>query len=197
MSALISYTFKNADVRVITRDGEPWFYAADVCRVLGIRNATDALESLDSDEKITLGNSDGNPRAGIPHYNNIVSESGLYALIFKSRKPQAKEFSRWVRKEVLPSIRKTGGYQSKPVKLPTYGELARMVLEQEEKLGIAGDIFHAVLPTTEYGSVAPNGQPRVGIRRAAFVAAKNRLNEAAQLLMRSAQMELTLAEGRE
>ena len=63
------------------------------------------------DEKITVANPDGNPRAGIPHEYTMVSESGLYALIFRSRKPEAKAFSKWVRAEVLPTIRKTGRYE--------------------------------------------------------------------------------------
>jgi len=77
-------------------------------------------------------------------------------------------------------------------RLPSYGDLARMVIELESKLGIAGDIFHKVLPTTAYGEPGPNGQPRIGIRRAAFVAAKNRITEAAHLLQLSAQLELQL-----
>lgn len=102
------------NVRVVMRGGEPWFVARDVCAILEIANSRDALSSLEEDEKITVANPDGNPRAGIPHEFNVVSESGLYALVFKSRKPEAKRFRKWVTSEVLPSIRKTGGYGKIP-----------------------------------------------------------------------------------
>lgn len=104
------FDFQEQPVRVIDREGSPWFVAADVCRVLEIANPSDALRSFDDDEKITLANTEGNPRAGIPHQMAVVSESGLYALVFKSRKPQAKAFRKWVTAEVLPAIRQSGGY---------------------------------------------------------------------------------------
>lgn len=94
----------------LNENGEPWFVAGDVCRVLGLDNVTEALRPLDEDEKITIRNSEGNPRAGIPHQYALISESGLYALVFRSRKPQARSFSKWVRAEVLPSLRRNGSY---------------------------------------------------------------------------------------
>ena len=112
MNEIMPFMFGESVVRVITdENGEPWFVAKDVCRVLGLENNRDAVSSLDEDEKITVANPDGNPRAGIPHRYVVISESGLYALVFRSRKPQAREFSRWVRKEVLPALRKTGRYE--------------------------------------------------------------------------------------
>ena len=97
-------------VRVVMKDGEPWFVAKDVCECLELDNVTEALRGLDDDEKITLSNPEGNPRAGIPHQMNVVSEAGLYSLILRSRKPEAKAFKRWITHEVLPSIRRTGQY---------------------------------------------------------------------------------------
>ena len=67
----------------LNENGEPWFVAGDVCRVLGLDNVTEALRPLDEDEKITIRNSEGNPRAGIPHQYALISESGLYALIWE------------------------------------------------------------------------------------------------------------------
>ena len=101
-------------VRVVIHNGEPWFIAKDLCECLGLENISEALRGLDEDEKITLSNPDGNPRAGIPHQMNVVSESGLYSLVIRSRKPEAKAFKRWVTHEVLPSIRKTGQYGGIP-----------------------------------------------------------------------------------
>jgi prophage antirepressor-like protein len=121
MDGLTLFTSKEVfKVRIVMRDGEPWFVAKDVCDILGLANVTRALESLDDDEKITLEsgefsgvtltNSKGHSGEGGARFLNIVSEPGLYRLIFKSRKPVAKAFKRWVTHEVLPSIRKTGSY---------------------------------------------------------------------------------------
>jgi len=92
-------------VRTVTIDGEPWFVAADVCAALDISNTTVATERLDSDErsKLNLG------RRG---ETNVVSESGLYTLVMASRKKNAHVFKRWVTHEVLPSIRRHGGYMT-------------------------------------------------------------------------------------
>jgi prophage antirepressor-like protein len=97
-------------VRVIIRDGAPWFVAADVCKVLGLTNPSKAVDGLDADEVAahTLTNSEGT--SGNPNVN-IISESGLYALIFRSRKPAAVRFRKWVTQDVLPALRKTGGYK--------------------------------------------------------------------------------------
>ena len=112
MSNITPFAFGDNLVRSMTdENGNPWFVAKDVCRVLCIENNRDAISTLDEDEKITVANPDGNPRAGIPHQYVLISESGLYALVFRSRKPEAKAFSKWVRSEVLPTLRKTGKYE--------------------------------------------------------------------------------------
>lgn len=102
------FEFKGAALRTLTdENGEPWFVAKDVCDILGI-DTNHLGESLDSDEMNTLRITEGNTR-GNPN-KTIISEPGLYRLVMKSRKPEAKEFQRWVTHEVLPQIRKTGGY---------------------------------------------------------------------------------------
>lgn len=83
-------------IRIIERDGDPWWVAKDICDVLELGNITEATRGLDEDEKITLSNPDGNPRAGIPHTLNLINEPGLYSLILRSRKPEAKAFKRWI-----------------------------------------------------------------------------------------------------
>jgi prophage antirepressor-like protein len=103
---LTTFDFNSMAVRVMDREGQPWFVAADVCRVLELVNVTEATRSLDSDElDSVILNSGEQGRKTL-----IISESGLYALIFKSRKAQAKVFRKWVTSEVLPAIRRTGGY---------------------------------------------------------------------------------------
>ena len=94
-------------VRVVEHNGEPWFVAKDVCEVLGLGNVTEALRGLDEDEKgyfkflkEPLRKAESNLL--------IISESGLYALVFRSHKPEARAFSKWVRGDVLPTYRQKG-----------------------------------------------------------------------------------------
>lgn len=99
--------FQNDDfgtIRTVILDGEPWFVAADVCKILEHRNPTIAMNGLEDFEKtkLNLGLQGGN--------TNIISESGFYTLVLRSRKSIAKPFRIWVTSEVLPSIRKTGRY---------------------------------------------------------------------------------------
>lgn len=103
-----TFNFHSASVRTLTDENdEPWFVAKDVCDILGLENSRKATAELDSDEKNTVTISDGIP--GNPN-KTIISEPGLYKLIMRSRKPEAKEFQRWVTHEVLPTIRKHGIY---------------------------------------------------------------------------------------
>ena len=110
-SEIQTFDFKSAPVRVLDRSGQTWFVAADVCRALDISNHRDAVQALDDDEKDGVGISDA---IGRSQSTLCVSESGLYALIFKSRKPEAKAFRKWVTSEVLPAIRNTGGFSVLP-----------------------------------------------------------------------------------
>ena len=107
-SSVTPFDFRGHSVRAVTIDGEPWFVAADVCRVLGVTNTTQAMQALDEDERSMFN-------IGRQGSANLVNESGLYTLILRSRdavkkgsKPHA--FRKWVTAEVLPLIRKTGAY---------------------------------------------------------------------------------------
>ena len=116
-------------VRVVGTPDQPWFVAKDVCAALGIANYRDAVESLDDDEKgVALTDTLGGAQEMV-----TVNESGLYALIFRSRKDQARLFRKWVTSEVLPVYRKTGQYQAPAaLPLPQYPDLAhRQILIQE------------------------------------------------------------------
>lgn len=101
------------EIRAVLIDGEPWFFATDVCTGLGISNATNAMKRLDDDE-VALYSVKGLSRGN--EAGNFVSEHGLYHLILGSRKKEAREFKRWVTHEVLPSIRKHGVYMTPEVK---------------------------------------------------------------------------------
>lgn len=116
LSTLKEFTFNpnNQPIRVEIRDNEPWFVAKDVCDALSLTNITETLSRLDDDEKLTsvvLNSGQGRQMW-------LVNESGLYNLIFQSRKPEAKAFRKWVTSEVLPTLRKTGRYE-----LPKRGSL--------------------------------------------------------------------------
>ena len=106
MNDIQVFDFEDNAVRVVDIDGEPWFVAADVARVLDFRDAYNATRVLDDDEK-------GTHNVSTPSGDqemNVINESGLYHLVLVSRKPEAKKFRKWVTAEVLPSIRKTGAY---------------------------------------------------------------------------------------
>ena len=101
-------------LRSITKDSEPWFVATDICKALSITNAAQAVQALDDDQR---GISSIDTPGGIQRLL-IVSESGLYALVLRSRKKEAKAFRKWVTSVVLPSLRRDGVYiagQEKPI----------------------------------------------------------------------------------
>lgn len=108
---LIPFTYKNSTLRIVEIDSQPWFVAKDVCGILGLTNMYSSLAALDEDEKAlhTMEGSSGTREMV------IVSEPGIYSLILRSRKPEAKAFKRWVTHEVLPSIRRHGMYATESV----------------------------------------------------------------------------------
>ncbi len=125
MSNLINLSFETSQqIRIIDQNGEFWFVANDVCNILEIQNVTQALQSLDDDEKSKL-DTKSSPmfNIGLNHRVkeiNIINESGLYTLILRSRKAMEKgtvqhKFRKWVTSEVLPTIRKTGTYTTPTV----------------------------------------------------------------------------------
>lgn len=103
MNEMQVFKYEDNEVRTVERNGEVWWVLADVCRVLDIKNPTDVRKRLDEDERARFN-------LGRQGEANIISESGLYKVILRSDKPEAKKFTRWVTHEVLPTIRRTGGY---------------------------------------------------------------------------------------
>src|SRR5690606_14287070 len=97
--------FNGKELRVIEKDNDIWFVAKDVCDILEIKNPSDALKRLDGDERARFN-------LGRQGETNVVNEYGLYSLVLGSRKPEAKEFKRWITHEVIPSIRKHGAYMT-------------------------------------------------------------------------------------
>lgn len=126
------------EVRIVMVKDEPLFVAKDVCDVLGISNSRDAINRLDEDEKAmsVLPTQFGKKSM------NMVNESGLYNLIFQSRKPEARAFRKWVTQEVLPNIRKYGFYMTpeKAMDVSTEKKLRKQMLAEMEKYLIDEDI---------------------------------------------------------
>jgi prophage antirepressor-like protein len=114
MTAMLRlFEFEGSDIRVIDRNGNPWFVLVDVCRVLHIVNASQAADRLDDDEQATLSKTEAgnfNDLGSVGDMPTIINEPGLYRLVMRSNKPEAKRFQKWVTGTVLPSIRKHGGY---------------------------------------------------------------------------------------
>lgn len=108
MSALIPFAFDEHLVRATVRDDEPWFCGKDVCDALAIVKHHQALESLDSDERgtCTVGTPGGEQSV------IVISEPGVFRLVFRSRKPEAERFKRWLAHEVLPALRRNGRYEA-------------------------------------------------------------------------------------
>ena len=129
-------------LRVFEGENGPWISAGDVCLALGLTNASQAVAALDADEKgvITADTLGG------PQEIRTVNESGMYALVFRSRKPEAQKFRKWVTSEVLPAIRKTGGYN-----LPgTYVDaLKALVAAEEEKQALSLEV-EAMKPKADF-----------------------------------------------
>lgn len=107
MNDMQIFTYNSNEVRTVEMNGEPWFVLKDVCDVLGIANHKMTAQRLDADE-VSL--TDLTDSMGRQQETTVINESGLYNVILRSDKPEAKPFRKWVTSEVLPSIRKNGGY---------------------------------------------------------------------------------------
>jgi len=162
------FTYESKDIRTVIINGEPWWVLKDVCDVLEIGNPSDVAKRLDDDEKNTLDLIEG---IGNP-IKTIINEPGLYSVIIRSDKPEAKKFKRWITHEVIPQIRKTGSYSSTssasylitdPVKR------ARAWADEQERLQIAQqqteelrDQIEVETPYTDLGRALANIDDAIG-----------------------------------
>lgn len=152
MTDLTVFTYSDIPVRTVVREGDPWFVAKDVCTVLAIANPSDAVRSLDEDEAdlvpAALVTTEGRPQ----DFLNIINEAGLYSLILRSRKPEAKAFKRWVTHEVLPAIRKTGRYETAPTApaIPqSFAEALQLAADQARQIEAQATKLAEVAPKAE------------------------------------------------
>jgi prophage antirepressor-like protein len=138
MTSLTQFAFNSQQVRIVSINNEPWFVAQDVCDILDIRNVSKACNPLKDREKQVLNLHEmGITSSDDPDTTRLlaVSESGLYRLTMKSRKPQAEPFQDWVCEQILPIIRKTGKYElapSQPALPQNYIEALEAHLQSEK-----------------------------------------------------------------
>ena len=140
-------------VRTVTKDGEPWFVAADVCRALEVGNSRQALSRLDDDEKGVISTD----TPGGEQKMSIVNEPGLYSLVLGSRKPEAKNFKRWITHEVIPSIRKTGSYSIQEPETPAQLRAKAMMINAKTRL------FNAAMKAVDRFQMSPVALEALGI----------------------------------
>ena len=167
MKELQNFNFSGQDVRIITINGEPWFVGKDVADILGYSNSRKALSDHVDDEDKGVTKSD---TLGGNQNITIINESGLYSLILKSKKPEAKQFKRWVTSEVLPTIRKHGAYNVQPKIPTTQREMILLALAGNEETNQRIDAIeeqvtdlkeNATLNPGEYGYIGRRINQRV------------------------------------
>ena len=143
--------YKNAqfgEIRTMERDGEIWFVGKDVAEVLGYSRATKAVtEKVDAEDRdeVPIRDSIGRNQKAY-----IINESGLYSLILSSKLPQAKEFKRWVTSEILPSVRKHGGYIAGQEEMSGEELMARAILFAERKIKEQAEQIALMEPKAAY-----------------------------------------------
>lgn len=170
MNELKIFTYQNEKVRTIQQNNEPWFVLKDVCDILGITNATVTANRLEDDEvtKLDLGGQAGT--------TNIINESGLYHVILRSDKPEAKPFRKWVTSDVLPSIRKHGMYAvDELIENPDLAIAALTALKEERAksakletaVAVQGQQIAEMKPKASYYDVILNSKDLVSIGKIA------------------------------
>lgn len=161
----LSKFFDGHELRIIEKDNEIWFVAKDVCDILEIKNSRDAVSRLDDDEKgVVLTDTPGGRQK-----LQAVNEFGLYNLVLTSRKPEAKEFKRWITHEVIPSIRKHGAYMTpetieKALLNPdTIINLATRLKEEQQRRKQLEAKIKRDEPYTNFGKVVANSDASISI----------------------------------
>jgi len=162
VTTLTVFEFQGNSLRVIEHNENPWFIGNEACRALGIVNSRDAIARLSPHQKDDVGITDA---IGRMQKTNIVSEGGLYKLAFQSRKPEAQAFTDLVVDEILPSIRKTGGY-AQPLELlrikdtmASLEEEVNSLRDSVEMLQAPNQVSHDPIEQAIYTTLASKGYP--------------------------------------
>jgi len=130
LNKLQIFNYQEKEVRTVIKDGEPWFVASDVCKILEVVDTWYAVNRLSENMKGT----DTISTLGGNQAMCIISEAGVYKLVFTSRKPEAEKFTDWLASEVIPSIRKTGGYVKQMTMTEIIAASAQQLVEMERKV---------------------------------------------------------------
>ncbi|CDQ39499.1 phage antirepressor [Virgibacillus salexigens] len=167
--------FDGQQLRIIEMDNEAWFVANDVCKILDIKNTTQAVAKLDNDERSIFN-------IGRQGKTNVVNEYGLYNLVLGSRKPEAKQFKRWITHEVIPSIRKHGAYMT-PEKIEetllnpdTIIKLATNLKEEQQKRAQAEQTIELQKPKVQFAKAVETSDTSVLVGELAKILKQNDIN---------------------
>ena len=166
MNELQNFNFSGQDVRIITINDEPWFFGKGIADILGYSDTQAMTRRLDDEDKETYTDKTSGQGRNVA----IINESGLYSAILGSKKPEAKQFKRWVTSEVLPTIRKHGAYMTQPQVPTTQRELIMLALAGNEETNQRIDAIeeqvtdlkeNATLNPGEYGYIGRRINQRV------------------------------------
>ncbi|MBO1514305.1 BRO family protein [Metabacillus bambusae] len=165
------FDFQGQELRMVIQNDEPWFVAKDICDILDIKNPSDALKRLEENERARFN-------LGRQGQANIINESGLYELIFASRKTEAKMFKKWVKQDVLPSIRKHGAYMTpqtieKAITSPDFLiRLATNLKQEQEARMLAETKLEKQQPLVNYAITCMASEKALLVREVAKLATK-------------------------
>jgi prophage antirepressor-like protein len=155
------FNYAGKQVRTIIIDGEPWFVAKDVCDILDFANLSETIKRLDEDEVSSIEVIDS---LGRNQDTNIVNEAGLYSLVLGSRKPEAKDFKRWITHEVIPQIRQTGAYSLNPYQL-----IATALIEANKILAERDAQIQQLIPKAEFFDAVAGSKTAISMGEAAKI----------------------------
>lgn len=153
---------KFGNLRVIALDGDPWFVAADVCDALEISNPSDAIKRLDEDERARFN-------LGRQGEANVISFPGLLSLILGSRKPEAREYKRWVTHEVLPSVHKNGGYIAGQEQMDDAELMARALQVSQKVIESKQALIDQMKPKALFADSVSNSDTLILVRDLAHI----------------------------
>lgn len=169
MTALDVFHHGSWELRTLLVDGEPWFVAGDVCAALGLANVSMALRSVDED---ALSTAEVTDRLGRTQVVRTVSEPGLYELVFQSRRPEARQFRRWVTAEVLPTLRRTGTYTMAappPAAMPSHAEALRGWADALDQVAVLEQHVAELAPAARFADTLAHAHGDWSVREAAQI----------------------------
>ena len=165
MHDLQIFKYNGKEVRTIQKDGEPWWVLKDVCEVLGLSSPHKVFERLDDDEK----GRNQIPTLGGEQEMTVVNESGLYNVILRSDKPEAKPFRKWVTSEVLPSIRKNGGYIANQENLTPEQIVANALIVAQNIISQKDKQIEQMKPKAEFFDAVADSRTAISMNEASKV----------------------------